>query len=258
MLAERRWKLGAALALLGALWVPMVSLLLLPGVSGMEVGHMTRIRPYSPDRLKALYGMRWPAVAAVLTVFLLILRRWAVTIALPHLVGLLFFVTRLRYIIPILPIPWFLTMDVLTGWRRVGLRRLVLASLPIFMIVANIRLGYWERLEPDPLITAAAPLIELIPPEAGVATHNRLLVHLSSRARLYEFNRRHRPRDTGRDYLDADYFLLSREDRGMPQSSMRRHRSLKAAWEELEGLDLAVVGEDHPWKLYRRRDLSPG
>jgi hypothetical protein len=123
MLAERRWKLGAALALLGALWVPMVSLVLLPGVSGMEVGHMTRIRPYSLDRLKDLYGMRWPAAAAVLTVFLLILRRWAVTIALPHLVGLLFFVTRLRYIVPVIPIPWFLTMDVLAGWRRVGPRR---------------------------------------------------------------------------------------------------------------------------------------
>jgi hypothetical protein len=83
-------------------------------------------------------------------------------------------------------------------------------------------------------------------------------VHLSSRARLYEFNRRHRPRDNGRDYLDADYFLLSRKDEEMPQSSMRRHRSRKAAWQELEGLDLVVVGEAHPWKLYRKQDSNPG
>lgn len=251
MVFERRWRLGAALAILGALWVPMVSFVLLPAVSGMKVGHMSRIRPCGMDILRRLWGKRWPPIVAALIPCLLILKRWAAVIPLPHMVGLLFFKTRLRYIMPIIPIPWFLAMDVLAEWRWARSRRVVLILLPLVMIATNICLGYWEPMEPDPVIAAAGPLMAMIPEGAAVCTNNRLLVHLSGRARIYEFNRKHRPKHDGQDYLGADYFLLSREKVTRPP--FKRHDTLAEARAEIDTLGVALVAEAHPWQLYRRK-----
>ena len=254
---ERRWRVGGAVALLGAVWMPFVSFALLPWVSGMDVGHASRIRPCSLDILRRLTGKLWPVMVAAMVPCLLVMRRWAAVIGIPHMVGLLFFKTRLRYIIPIIPIPWFLAMDVLAGWRKVAWRRAFLVLLPVMMVTANIWLEYWEKLEPDTMIDAARPLMAMIPPDAAVCTNNRLLVHLSSRARIYEFNRRHRPRYDGRDYIDADYFLLtfSKEVRRPPFS---RHRAAKNALEELQERGLELVAKREPWKLFRRTGRLSG
>ena len=91
----------------------------------------------------------------------------------------------------------------------------------------------------------------MIPADASVCTQKRLLVHLSGRASIYEFNRKHQPEHNGRDYIDADYFLLSHEEKR--DAGIKRHKHIQEAWQELEGFGLEVVAESPPWTLYRSK-----
>ena len=152
---------------------------------------------------------------------------------------------------PIIPIPWFLAMDVVASWQRDLPRRGVLCLLPLVMVGTNLRLQCWERTTPHSMIAEAKPLMKLVPPEASVCTDNRLILHMSCRAKVYEFNRRHRPKHDGRDYVDADYFLLNTK---MPcKPPHKRHDRTGDAREELREGGLKLVAETIHWVLYENK-----
>jgi hypothetical protein len=79
-------------------------------------------------------------------------------------------------------------------------------------------------------------------------------VHLSTRQALYEFNRKHYFRPDERDYIDAEYFLINREGKSSMTGRMRRHPKHGQAVEELDGLNLEVVGKSGRWVLYRQKE----
>lgn len=242
------------LLILGSVWAPLISGVLLPAAGIERIQHFERFRPLS----KLGVGlMRWaktityPALVAILAMLAWRRRReWI--IALPHVIGLAFFWVRLRYLIPALPVPLFVAAHEALSWGTAAKRRLVLGSLVVFFAAANIHLGFWMIPAPDPRIEAARPLLAQIPDTASLCTERKLLVHGSSRERVYQFNRRHYFPADSRDYLDSEYFLLDRTDLEKTRAPGPRWPTREQAFEELDSLDLTIVGSQPPWTLYRR------
>ena len=204
---ERRVRAGLGLVALGALWMPMVSYLLLPTLIGHPTPHADQVRAPGQlaDQLAAFWAVRWPVGAAVAIALLLLRRRWAALLAVPALVAFLFYRTDLRYVAPLFSIVWMAIADEVTRWTRSGVRRAVLVAAPCVFAVVNVALGSW-RPPSDAGIRDARPLLSRVPPDASVCAESRVLVPLSLRQRLYQFNREH-------------YFPGRRGDVSMPSTS---------------------------------------
>ena len=116
---ERRVRAGLGLVALGALWMPMVSYLLLPAVIGHPTPHADQVRAPSQlaDQLAAFWAVRWPVGAAAAVALLLLRRRWAALLAVPALVAFLFYRTDLRYVAPLFSIVWMAVADEVTDWE---------------------------------------------------------------------------------------------------------------------------------------------
>ena len=134
--------------------------------------------------------------------------------------------------------------------------------------MVNIEQGYWKvqlpELEPNrhheadyrtaraPDVLKAGALTKLIPPDASVCTTGELLVQLSSRRKIYQFNRHHYSTFTGRDYMDADYFLLPVDGETWIRPKVRRRGNFSKAFREFEKLNTEIVAESPPYVLYRQ------
>ena len=80
-----------------------------------------------------------------------------------------------------------------------------------------------------------------------------MLVHLSTREQLYQFNRRHYFPEAARACLGAEYFLLNRNGRDTFFVGYRRHEERAQAFREIEALGVETVAESGTWVLWRRR-----
>jgi predicted membrane protein DUF2079 len=252
---ERRVRAGLGLVALGALWMPAVSYVLLPWLIGHSTPHADHVR--SPrllgDQLAAFWAVRWPVGAAVAIALLLLRRRWVALLAAPALVALLFYRADLRYLAPLFSIVWMGVADELTRWPRPGLRRAALAAALGVFALANVALGSW-RPPSDTGIRDARPLLARVPPDASVCAESRVLVHLSLRERLYQFNREHYFPGPTRGCRDAEYFLLNRSGRDPALVGRRAPTDRAEAFRAVEALGVETVAESGTWVLWRRRD----
>ena len=253
---ERRVRAGLALVALGALWIPLVNFVWLPWLLGHPTQHADHFRPLAviADQLVAFGGVRWPVGVLVATILLLLRRRWAALLAVPSLLSLLFYRMALRYSAPLFSVVWMGFADEIASWSRPGLRRAVLIAVPCVFAVANVALGSWRRPSEEGM-RHVRPLLARVPPDASVCADTRVLGHLSTRERLYQFNREHYFPDAARACLGAEYFLLNRSGRDT-FFEHRRHHDRAEAFREVEALGIETVAESGSWVLWRRRDLG--
>jgi Predicted membrane protein (DUF2079) len=249
---ERRAVAGWALVVLGAAWLPLVNYVWLPWFMGHATQHADRIRSPAAigEQLAAIWALRWPVGLLALTVLLLWRRWWAVLLAGPTLIALPFYRVALRYSAPLFSVAWMGIVDEIARWSRPGLRRAALVAFPGLFVVANVGLS-WRPL-PDEGIRDARRLLALVPPDAAVCADSRVLGHLSTRERLYEFNRRHYFPEEARACLDARYFLLNRSGRDTFFIGSRRHQDRAKAFDEVAALGVETVAESGAWVLARR------
>jgi len=281
LIFKRDWKLGLLILVAGAAYLPVTNYLVLPRLMCFRPRHSNRIKELSAGHLANICALEWPVAVAAILVVLLVARRWQATISLPHSIGLLFFRARYRYVLPIIPIPFFLLLHMAAGSRNRWVRRIFLAVLCVLFVVLDVERGYWRVklpvLEPRRHhemayryrraydIPRARPLMDLIPPDASVCASSELLVHLSGRKKIYQFNRHHYFSWTGRDYLDAEYFILPSHGKTWNTRKVRRHPRFSEAFREFEELDTEIIAESAPYTLYRRKrrtsqklPLTPG
>ena len=253
---ERRVRSGLALVALGALWMPFVNFLLLPWLLGHFPQHADHLRsPASiAAQLAALWRVRWPVGVLVATILLLLRRRWAALLAVPTLLALPFYRMALRYSAPLFSLVWMGLADEIAHWSRPGLRRAVLVVTPCVFALANVALGAW-RPPSEQGMRDVRPLLARVPPDASVCADSRVLGHLSTRERLYQFNREHYFPETARACLGAEYFLLDRAGRDT-FFEHRRHHDRTQAFREVEALGGETVAESGSWILWRRRNLD--
>jgi hypothetical protein len=233
----------------------MVSYLLLPALIGHPPPHAEQVRAPSQlaDQLAAFWAVRWPVGAAVAVVLLLLRRRWAAVLAVPALVALLFYRADLRYVAPLFSLAWMGVADELTRWPRARPRRAALAAVLGVFALVNVALGSW-RPPSDAGIRDARPLLARVPPDASVCAESRVLVHLSRRERLYQFNREHYFPGPTRGCRDAEYFLLNRSGRDPALVGRRAPTDRAEAFRAVEALGVETVAESGTWVLWRRRD----
>ena len=269
LIFRRDWRLGLLILIGGASYLPVTNYLVLPRLMCFAPRHVNRVKEFSAEHLASICALEWPVAVAATIVVLLVARKWAATIGLPHSIGLLWFRTRHRYVLPTIPIPFFLLLDMAAESRNHWIRRMFLSALCSLFITVNVQHAYWRvklpqlelrrkyekeyRYRRAVDIPQAKPLMDLIPPEASVCASSELLVHLSGRARIYQFNRRHYFSWTGRDYLDAEYFILPSHGKTWNTRKVRRHARFSGAFRELEELDTEVVAESPPYTLYRQK-----
>ena len=120
--------------------------------------------------------------------------------------------------------------------------------------LANVALGSW-RPPSDAGIRDARPLLARVPPDASVCAESRVLVHLSLREWVYQFNREHYFPGTTRGCLDAEYFLLNRSGRDPALVGRRAPPDRAEAFRAVEALGVDTVAESGSWVLWRRRTL---
>jgi len=253
---ERRVRAGLGLVALGVLWIPMVSYVLLPALIGHPTPHADQVRAPGQlaEQLRAFWAVRWPVGAAVAIALLLLRRRWAALLAVPALVAFLFYRTDLRYVAPLFSIVWMAVADEVTRWPRPAARRAALVAAPCVFALVNLALGSW-RPPSDAGIQDARPLLARVPPDASVCAESRVLVQLSLRERLYQFNREHYFPGTTRGCLDAEYFLLNRSGRDPALVGRRAPPDRAEALRAVESLGVDTVAESGSWVLWRRRTL---
>jgi len=234
----------------------MVSYVLLPALIGHPTPHADQVRAPGQlaEQLRAFWAVRWPVGAAVAIALLLLRRRWAAVLAVPALVAFLFYRTDLRYVAPIFSIVWMAVADEVTRWPRPAARRAALVAAPCVFALVNLALGSW-RPPSDAGIQDARPLLARVPPDASVCAESRVLVHLSLRERLYQFNREHYFPGTTRGCLDAEYFLLNRSGRDPALVGRRAPPDRAEAFRAVESLGVDTVAESGSWVLWRRRTL---
>lgn len=266
---RRDWRLGLLILVAGAAYLPVTNYVVLPRLMCFAPGHVNRIKEFSGTHLANICALEWPVAVAAVMVVLLVARKWPATIGLPHFMGLLFFRARYRYFLPVIPIPFFLVLDMAAESRNRLIRRLFLGVLCALFLTVDVERGYWRvklpQLEPRRRheseyrhrraddIPYAKPLMDLIPPDASVCASSELLVHLSGRKKIYQFNRRHYFSWTGRDYLDAEYFILPSHGKTWNTRKVRRYARFSTAFREFEKLDTEIVAESPPYTLYRQR-----
>jgi hypothetical protein len=253
---ERRVRAGLGLAAFGVLWIPAVSYVLLPALIGHPTPHADQVRGPSQlaDQVAALWAVRWPVGAALAVVLLLLRRRWAALLAVPALAAFLFYRTDLRYVAPLFAVVWMGVADELTRWPRPERRRAALTMALGLFALANVALGSW-RPPSDAGIRDARPLLARVPPGASVCAESRVLVHLSLREQVYQFNREHYFPGTTRGCLDAEYFLLNRSGRDPALVGRRAPADRAQALRAVEALGVDTVAESGSWVLWRRRTL---
>jgi hypothetical protein len=253
---ERRVRSGLALVALGALWMPFVNFVWLPWLLGHPPQHADHFR--SPaliaDQLAAFWGVRWPVGVLAATILLLLRRRWAALLAVPSLLSLLFYRMALRYSAPLFSLVWMGLADEIAHWSRPGLRRAVLIATPCVFALANVALGSW-RPPSEEGMRDVRPLLARVPQDASVCADSQVLGHLSTRERLYQFNRQHYFPEAARACLGAEYFLLNRNGRDT-FFEHRRHHDRAQAFREVDALGVETVAESGSWVLWRRRDLE--
>ena len=256
LVVERRVRAGVGLMALGVLWIPMVSYLLLPALIGHPTPHADQVRAPGQlaEQLRAFWAVRWPVGAAVAIALLLLRRRWAALLAVPALVAFLFYRADLRYVAPLFSIVWMAVADAVTHWARPGFRRATLAAALGVFALANVALGSWWP-PSDAGIRDARPLLARVPPDASVCAESRVLVHLSLREWVYQFNREHYFPGTTRGCLDAEYFLLNRNGRDPALVGRRAPPDRAEAFRAVEALGVDTVAESGSWVLWRRRTL---
>ena len=253
---ERRTRAGLALVAAGALWIPLVNFVWLPWVLGHPSQHADHFHPPAmiADQLAAFWKVRWPVVMLAAVILLLLRRRWAALLAVPSLLSLLFYRMALRYSAPLFSVAWMGVADEIASWSRAGLRRAVLVAVPCVFVLANVALGSWRPPSAEG-VRPVRPLLARIPPDASVCADFRVLGHLSTRERLYQFNRVHYFPAAARACLGAEFFLLNRNGRDT-FFEHRRHEDRAEAFREVEALGIETVAESGSWVLWRRRDLG--
>jgi hypothetical protein len=198
-------------------------------------------------------------VAAI--ALLLLRRRWAALLAVPSVVALPFYRMALRYSAPLFSVMWMTIADEIAHWSRPRLRHAVVIAIPCIFAVANVALGTWRPPSEEP-IRDVRPLLARVPPDASVCAESLVLVQLSTREQLYQFNRRHYFPDGACACLGAEYFLLNRSGRDAFFVGHRRHGERVRAFREIEALGVETVAESGTWMLWRRRGgevlASPG
>jgi hypothetical protein len=254
LLIGRRVAAGLALIALGAVWLPLVNFVWLPWLLGHSTQHAERIQSPAmfPGPLIALWREGWFPLILAATVLLLFRRRWAAVLAVPTLLALAFYQPALRYSAPLASIVWLGVADEIAHWSRSGARRAALAAVAGFFALANVVLGSW-RPPSDERMSEIRPLLARIPANASVCAESRVLGHLSTRDRLYQFNRQHYFPKAAPGCLGAEYFLLNRSGRDT-FFTHRRHPDRAEAWREVEALGVDTVAESGSWALWRRRD----
>jgi uncharacterized membrane protein len=253
---ERRVPAGLALVGLGALWLPLVNFVWLPWLLGHSTQHADHIRPPTMlvDLLTALWRERWFVLILVATGLLLLRRRWTAVLAVPTLLALPFYRVALRYSAPLSSIVWMGAADDIAHWSRPGTRRAALVIVAGLFALANVALGSW-RPPSDEGVREVRPLLAHVRADASVCAESRVLGHLSTRERLYQFNRQHYFPSDAPACLSAQYFLLNRSGRDT-FFTHRRHQDRADAWREVEALGVETVAESGSWTLWRRRRLS--
>jgi len=172
----------------------------------------------------------------------------------PALVAFLFYRADLRYVAPLFSIVWMAVADAVTHWARPGFRRATLAAALGVFALANVALGSWWP-PSDAGIRDARPLLARVPPDASVCAESRVLVHLSLREWVYQFNREHYFPGTTRGCLDAEYFLLNRGGRDPALVGRRAPPDRAEAFRAVQALGVDTVAESGSWVLWRRRTL---
>ena len=255
---ERRVRSGLTLVTLGALWIPFVNYVWLPWILGHPTLHADHVR--SPaviaDQFALLWGSRWPVGLLAATVLLLHRRRWVALLAVPSLLALPFYRMALRYSAPLFSIVWMAIADEMARWSRPGPRRAALIAAPCVFALANVALGSW-RPPSQAGMEDVRPLLARVPQDTSVCTESRVLGHLSTRERLYQFNRKHYFPETARACLGAEYFLLNRNGRDTFFIGHRRHQDRAQAFREVEALGVETVAESGTWVLWHRRPGPP-
>jgi hypothetical protein len=260
---ERRVRSGLALVALGILWLPFVNYVWLPWILGHPAQHVDHVR--SPamvaQQLAGLGGEGWPLGVVAAIVLLLLRRRWAALLAVPSVLALPFYRMALRYSAPLFSVMWMTIADEIAHWSRPRLRYAVVIAIPCIFAVANVALGTWRPPSEEP-IRDVRPLLALVPPDASVCAESLVLVQLSTREQLYQFNRRHYFPEAACACLGAEYFLLNRNGRDAFFVGHRRHGERAQAFREIESLGVETVAESGTWMLWRRRGgeviASPG
>ena len=206
------------------------------------------------DQVVAFWKVRWPVGMLAAVILLLFRRRWVALLAVPSLLSLLFYRMALRYSAPLFSVAWMGFADEIASWSRAGLRRAVLGAVPCVFVLANVALGSWRPPSAEG-VRPVRPLLARIPPDASVCADFRVLGHLSTRERLYQFNRVHYFPAAARACLGAEFFLLNRNGRDT-FFEHRRHEDRAEAFREVEALGIETVAESGSWVLWRRRDLG--
>ena len=258
---KRQYKLGTALLVLGIAWIPMTLFVFLPWAMGNPTHHLARFRSLSLILSTALglVELIWPPLLFAVALFLGWRRRSEVLISSFQAASLFLILPRLRYVIPLVPVVFSVAVDALANWEKGVARRILWCVLPIIFVVLNAELGVWKYPLDRSDIDAARPLIAMIPPQAAVVSDTLLLVHLSTREKLYAFNRHHyysAPSGTT-DYLSAEYFLVDNErilEATLRSLHFMRHSSYRSALTEIENLGLEELGASGPWRLFRRKN----
>ena len=251
---ERRVRSGLALIVLGVLWMPFVNYVWLPWLLGHATQHGDHVSPPAliADRLATLLGRGWSVWVLAATVLLLLRRRWVALLTVPPLLAQPFYRIALRYSAPLFSLVLMGLADEIAHWSRPRLRRAVLIAAPCVFALTNVALGSWRPPSEDRM-RDVRPLLAQVPPDASVCAEALVLGHLSTRERLYQFNRRHYFPEAACACLGAEYFLLDRNGRDTFFIGHRRHEDRAQAFRELETLGVEAVAESGTWVLGRRR-----
>jgi predicted membrane protein DUF2079 len=250
---ERRVRWGVTFLALGALWIPFVNWMWLPWLNHHATLHTAQLR--SPvlivEELAALWAVRWPVGVLAVTALLLLRNRWAALLTVPSLLALPFFRMDLRYSAPLFSVVWMGIADEITRWSGPRARRATLIAACCLFAVANVALRSWRQ--PEDRLREVRPLLGQLPPDVAVCAEGRVLGLLSTRERLYQFDRQAYFPEDARACLDAEYFLLNRHGRETLAIEHLRHPDRSQALREVEALGVETMAESGTWVLWRRR-----